>query len=100
MEAWIYQSALLCGECAIERRVELNLAVVKLADEEGDYDIVPQGPFPDGGGEADCPQHCDHCGIHLENPLTADGYEYVRDMARDPDSHTDTIRTWRAFYDI
>ena len=100
MEAWIYQAALLCGECAIERRVELNPAVVKLADEEDDSDAAPQGPYPNGGGEADCPAHCDFCGTHLENPLTADGYEYIRDMMRDPDSHSDTVRTWQRYYDI
>jgi len=28
------------------------------------------GPYPDGGGEADAPQHCGGCGVFLENPLT------------------------------
>ncbi|KKL11925.1 hypothetical protein LCGC14_2540860, partial [marine sediment metagenome] len=34
-------------------------------------------PYLDGGGEADTPQHCDHCSVFLENPLTGDGYAYV-----------------------
>lgn len=100
MNAWIYQSALLCEDCAIGRRVKLSHAIVTRADEEGDSDLAPQGPVPDGGGESDCPAHCDYCGLHLENPLTSEGYEYIRDMASNRDSHSDTIRLWKRFYDV
>jgi hypothetical protein len=42
---------------------------------ESDYDSddLPKGPYADGGGEADTPQHCDDCRRFLENPLTGDG---------------------------
>ncbi len=44
-----------------------------------DSDAFPKGPYPDGGGEADTPKHCAVTGEALENPLTADGYAYVRE---------------------
>ena len=42
--------------------------------DESDYDSddLSKGPYPDDGGEADTPRHCDTCGVFLENPLTAD----------------------------
>lgn len=42
-------------------------------------DCAPPGAesYPDGGGEADCPQHCAHCHEPLGNPLTAEGVRYV-----------------------
>ncbi len=61
-----------------------------------DSEQWPQGPYPDGGGEADCPQHCDCCGAFLENPLTDDGDSYVREKAEPfnaPDSSWDEIAT-------
>jgi hypothetical protein len=56
-----------------------------------DSDEYPKGPYPDGGGEADTPQHCDHCHCFLENPLTSDGYDYVREKQN---------AEWDSFYDI
>jgi len=51
---------------------------------ESDYDSgdPPKGPYADGGGEADFPQHCDGCGQFLGNPLTGDGLIYVEDALR------------------
>lgn len=37
--------------------------------------------YSDGGGESDTPQHCNECGIPLENPLTSEGVEYVLEQA-------------------
>jgi hypothetical protein len=81
MNAYIFQAALLCESCAKDTQTKLD----RVATEHGnvsfsyrkDSDKYPQGPFPDGGGEADCPQHCDHCQMFLENPLTRDGVIYV-----------------------
>ena len=36
-----------------------------------------EGPYADGGGEADTPQHCAYCGIYLDNPWTQDCVDYV-----------------------
>lgn len=97
MLVYLYSAALWCGPCVIENLIANGKASPAARDmdpadaleqilssngftEEAEYDSddLPKGPYGDGGGEADSPQHCDGCGIHLENPLTADGVEYVR----------------------
>ena len=81
MEAFIYQAALVCEDCGerIRREIEEESGSSQQLLETGtDSDGYPQGPYPDGGGEADSPQHCDQCGVFLENPLTGDGYAYLR----------------------
>jgi hypothetical protein len=76
MNVFMYCAALLCGDCG-EKAVE-NCANRSIVD-NGDSDTYPQGPYPEGGGEADTPQHCDDCGKFLENSLTEDGQAYVRE---------------------
>ena len=74
MNAFIYQGALYCEACTQEwfaRNEGTSLPV----NDNGCSDTFPQGPLANGGGEADSPSHCDSCGVHLENPLTADGLE-------------------------
>jgi hypothetical protein len=69
-----------------------------------DSDFFPKGPYCNGGGEADNPQHCDHCCTFLENPLTADGYKYVRECVWDryfnEDRPQEVVHTWEKFYEI
>ena len=83
MNAYIYQSALYCEECAIDIKNHLRrFSKHKVPHNPGDeytYDSeeYPKGPYSNGGGEADCPQYCDGCGEFLENSLTSDGMEYV-----------------------
>lgn len=50
-------------------------------DDEYNYD---SDEFPKycGDDEADSPQHCGDCGEFLENGLTADGVEYVRETVK------------------
>jgi hypothetical protein len=78
MDAYIFQAALLCSDCA-NAVFATNTAN---PDDRENSDHWPQGPYADGGGEADTPQHCDHCGVFLENSLTPDGGEYVREKAK------------------
>jgi hypothetical protein len=80
MRAYIYRAALYCGPCGedIRKRVPLPPHADALNESSYDSDDWPMGPFDDGGGEADSPQHCDACGVFLRNPLTDDGREYVR----------------------
>ena len=71
MNAYIYKAAIYCEDCGhtIQRQL--------LADGNGyvpsswpnDSELWPQGPYVDGGGEADSPTHCDRCLVFLENPL-------------------------------
>jgi hypothetical protein len=81
MDAYIYQAALWCEECAAEIQLEVPVPQgANLEDNDEatwDSDDYPKGPYADGGGEADTPQHCDGCGEFLENPLTEDGHLYV-----------------------
>jgi len=82
MDAYVYQAALLCGDCA----AKVKSGMVHGATLSKDSERWPQGPYSDGGGEADSPQHCDHCQVFLENPLTSDGYEYVREQLEQMDA--------------
>lgn len=95
-DAYVFQASLLCETCA--QRVINRLSAEEV--EQDCSDTVPQGPYSGGGGEADTPQHCDHCGEFLENPLTGDGYNYVQEMASDPTSHSDVVKQWIDFYEI
>lgn len=89
MKVYMYQAALLCEGCGKAQREHLDAAFAENgvepvdADDESSYDSdrYPKGPYGDGGGEADCPQHCDQCGVFLGNPLTPDGDTYVREAA-------------------
>lgn len=79
MDAYIYQAALICEGCASALQVN-------------------DGPYADGGGEADCPNHCDQCGVFLENPLTSDGYDYVRAALKDALGQDFAREYWEPFY--
>jgi len=93
MNAYVYQAALICEDCAAAVKEHLSAAT------DEDSDRYPQGPCCDGGGEADCPQHCDMCHVFLENPLTGDGEQYVRDAITAGDGNASVLAEWRAFYD-
>jgi hypothetical protein len=121
MDAYVYQAALWCGPCI--RQMLLDEALVE-ADfdhsdhdpahalqsalkvrgykEEADYDSdeLPKGPYLDGGGQADTPQHCDACGTFLENPLTPDGYRYVNEafIEHARDGNAAVLVEWAKFY--
>lgn len=87
MDVYIYQAALLCASCGEAQRKHLDEAFAENGaapgTDEDDSDRYPQGPYPNGGGEADCPQHCDQCDTFLDNSLTEDGSTYVKGMWRD-----------------
>lgn len=114
MEAYVYQAALYCEECGAKIRAELDASGKRPEDPEDepsyDSDDYPKGPYPDGGGEADTPQHCDACFAFLENPLTSEGYAYtceaVLDCAQEILRGEDAARErpswqeWRPFYSI
>lgn len=82
MDAFIYCADLICTGCAEAVKEDVTNAGFAPADPDNessyDSDQFPKGPYSDGGGEADTPQHCGHCGAFLENPLTPDGYEWLR----------------------
>lgn len=107
MKAYLFQAALLCEDCGDD--VKAQTAPPEGVDPNNpdeslyDSDDYPKGPYSDGGGEADTPQHCDHCRVFLDNSLTGDGETYVRDAFRE---YADTGRgslevltEWRNAYD-
>lgn len=94
MDAYAFQAALICDDCA--RAIIAKLPAS--ANDCDDSDHYPAGPYGNGGGEADCPQHCDCCNVFLENPLTRDGRAYVQDAV---DAGTGAcVSDWAQFYDV
>lgn len=85
MKAFLYRAALLCADCGERQRAKIAARGEAPADPDNessyDSDKFPKGPYDNGGGEADRPQHCDHCATFLGNPLTPEGDAYVRGAA-------------------
>jgi hypothetical protein len=110
MDAFVYQGALYCPECAAKIAGELAAQGVKDA---GETETFPQGPHAEGGGEADSPQHCDagegcagaeqlgdrKVGAFLENPLTDEGRLTVMEAFVD-DPASPVVQRWMEHYGI
>jgi len=95
--AYVYAADLYCEDCgrAIQDEIHDEIATKGSTDDSEDY---PQGPYPDGGGEADGPAHCgsnegclnamtiedQRIGVWLGNPLTAEGVTYLLEMINAP----------------
>ena len=114
MDAFVFQADIYCADCgeAIRKRLTDEGKAPADPDDESSYDSdeFPKGPYEDGGGEADTPQHCgsgDGCinaiagnddtevGAFLENPLTKDGVEYVWQNTR---NHSVISEMWLEHY--
>ncbi len=93
MDAYVYQATIFCKSCA-------EAIADKLPTRWSDSDDYPKGPYSNGGGEADRPQHCDACELFLENPLTEDGIDYVRRELSERETIADdsALAQWRDFY--
>lgn len=111
MNVYAYRAALLCEDCGPQIRNSLTSrgkAPPNPSDESSyDSDDFPKGPYPNGGGESDTPQHCDSCQVFLENPLTDDGYNYVcesvemfLDDTTQASGNPAVIRQWFNFYNL
>ena len=104
MDVYIYCADIYCADCGrsfqdrLRCEPELNTFIDGASNEDSDH--WPQGPYGDGGGEADSPQCCGACLTFLENPLTGDGYAYVREMAADRSSASSVVREWLEFYNM
>lgn len=92
MDAYIYNAALYCRDCVDKVRRDLD----GIQADTGDSDDYPQGPYADGGGESDTPEHCDGCGEFMMNPLTGEGRAYVLELVRAGEAPEE----WRAYYTI
>lgn len=85
MRVFVFQAALYCQHCGQDHRDGLPIPPGADLANESTFDSgqYPKGPYADGGGEADTPQHCDDCGTFLENTLTPDGFKYVQEAAEE-----------------
>lgn len=113
MDTYIYNAAFYCGPCgekiANDPKVIAERDIVfpayDSADEyTWDSGVFPKGPYDSTYDESDCPDHCDACSVFLENPLTDDGYEYVKDAIRNENDQfggvNHVVRGWADFYDL
>lgn len=101
METYLFNAAWYCEDCIAKSHGN------DYTEPEGPFDSgdFPAGPYSDGGGESDTPEHCDSCGVFLENDLTDDGYEYVEALILEdsPTAHVDSrqvLRVWAEYYDL
>ncbi len=101
MDVYIYQADFYCKNCISKIQESLALNEIPGDDSTYDSDEHPKGPFSNGGGEADCPNHCGRCGCFLENLLTSDGYNYVQE-ALEQHLHTgsECIGQWFDHYNF
>lgn len=97
MNAYIFKADICCEACAADIRAR---RICEGVQDDGTSESIPQGPYADGGGEADTPQHCAHCGAFLENPLTSAGAEYVRAAIRERPRGGVAARVWAPFYGL
>ena len=110
----IYQADIWCDDCADKIRNDIFDSHPDRAqfdnrfewevsfgfDDERNYDSDEYPKYCPDDAEADCPQHCADCGDFLENPLTSDGDDYVREAVRaDRESGYDDLSEWAGFYD-
>ena len=94
MEAYIYQADIYCTDCA---RKYSQLQILIGEKDTGNSDQFPQGPYENGGGESDYPQHCGNCHVFMENSLTSDGEDYVIAAAKDA-LGGDVAKEWKEYY--
>ncbi len=107
MDAYIYQADLYCEDCIIQIKGSLRDRELEPPNPENEHsfdsDDYPKGPYPNGGGEADSPQHCGSCGLFLENPLTMEGELYVENAVEsciyDRQGDPEIVNKWAVFYD-
>jgi hypothetical protein len=106
VNVYMYQAALYCeacGEPICERLTKEGNAPPEPDDESSfDSDDFPKGPFPEG--ESDNPQHCDACGVFLENDLTTEGYASTLAMIEErlikDGELSGATAEWSSFYGI
>ena len=104
MNAYIYRADIYCESCVEKIKAAIDAdrhsrGYVAPLYEREDSDRYPQGPYANGGGESDSPQHCGKCGDFLENPLTSQGQLYLTEMLTEVSDVDEPQRTWCAFYE-
>jgi hypothetical protein len=118
--SYIYQADIYCDDCGrdikedcekfFKKQREEKKKGIDFYEDREDSDSYPQYVNND---ESDCPQHCGNhsacsnyiqlsdgsrIGCFLENSLTTDGEEYVRN-AHD-ERHSEVTEMWMNYYDL
>lgn len=95
---YIFAADIYCEDCGLAIRKRLTDSGDEPADpsDEKSYDSdkFPKGPYPDGGGEADSPNHCGDCRKGLGNDLTRAGVKYVVDALNEARERSDLLDEW------
>jgi len=100
IDTYAYNADLYCSTCA-NGVIQANLQDKLGYSDNGDSDCWPQYVGDSGGGEADSPQHCGNCSMFLENPLTSDGENYLKEMIAEGSTNgiQDLIHAeWKQYY--
>ena len=101
----IYCADMWCDECTekIKEDHARDGFVPNDPDDQHTYDSDEYPKDCDVTGESDCPQHCAGCQVFLENELTCDGADYVRQAVTDDiemGHHNSVALTeWMPYYD-
>ena len=82
--AWIYEGDIYCPDC---KPIPDPASVDGISGVSFSFEL-----------EADTPHHCATCHVFLENPLTDDGIEYVRECLGE--GLTPVTQQWREYYGI
>jgi len=104
LDVYVFQADLHCLRCGNKICEDLTREGKAPADPDDevtyDSDDYPKGPYSDGGGEADTPQHCGTCDRFLGNPLTADGVNYLKDAIEEKleTGYGACVDEWTEFY--
>lgn len=115
--AYIYAADIWCDDCgeAIKSRIIAEGNAPADPDDEYSYDSGEFPKYVDGSSEADSPQHCaagEDCinayefpggfkiGVWLENDLTTDGEDYVKEAVREGGEVAELWREWHDWIDF
>jgi len=114
MSVYVYAGGLYCKDCgeSIRKQLTAEGRTPAAPDDVWSYssEEFPKGPYPDGGGEADFPQHCEseeRCvnaielsdgskvGAWLGNELTTAGVAHVQEAIA---KGGEVAGMWKEFY--
>jgi hypothetical protein len=108
--AGIYCADIYCDACTediksdirADDRVKQLIAGGADLDDETTFDSDEYPKYCSDSSESDSPQHCGDCGVFLENDLTSDGEDYVKQAVRDDlmSGRTDSVAVteWMEYY--
>ena len=91
------------SDCREDGTVKRMIADGADPSDEYSYDSDEYPKRCDVSEESDSPSHCGGCGIFLENNLTTDGDDYVKETVNDDfaagNDDSIAITVWMPFYD-